>query len=94
MFKLFDISGYYRDQKHYNYHSDHGHNDYIDHGDHHYYKEKSDEVQTTASPITPDELRDRLERLFITNKDHGNDQRDDGKVINARNYQWTPISSG
>ncbi|KPJ20266.1 hypothetical protein RR48_04864 [Papilio machaon] len=54
------------------------------------YKEKSAE-QTTASPITPDELRDRLERLFTSKKeiDH---TREETKVRNARNYAWTPIN--
>ncbi|XP_013165457.1 PREDICTED: uncharacterized protein LOC106116242 [Papilio xuthus] len=54
------------------------------------YKEKSAE-QTTASPITPDELRDRLERLF-TSKKGIDDKREETKVRNARNYAWTPIN--
>ncbi|VVC90296.1 unnamed protein product [Leptidea sinapis] len=54
-----------------------------------YYKEKSAE-QTTGSPISPDELRDRLERLFVTKKD----ELDEGKIRNARNFAWTPINTG
>ncbi|XP_068625398.1 uncharacterized protein Osi10a [Battus philenor] len=62
------------------------------HHDEHYYKEKSTE-QTTASPITPTELRDRLERLFIAKKGV-EDLRDEGKVRNVRNFAWTPINTG
>ncbi|XP_059050597.1 uncharacterized protein LOC131845544 [Achroia grisella] len=58
-----------------------------------YYREKSAE-QTTATPITPDELRDRLERLFITKKDIIDETRDETKVRNARNFAWTPINTG
>lgn len=54
-----------------------------------YYREKSAET-TTASPITPDELRDRLERLFVTKKEVES-SRDDR---NARNFVWTPINAG
>ncbi|CAH2059504.1 unnamed protein product, partial [Iphiclides podalirius] len=64
------------------------------HYDDHYYKEKSAE-QTTASPITPDELRDRLERLFITKKGmEERDPRDETKIRNARNFAWTPLTTG
>ncbi|XP_030034238.2 uncharacterized protein LOC115450377 [Manduca sexta] len=56
-----------------------------------YYKEKSAE-STTGSPITPDELRDRLERLFVTKKDEP--IRDDGKIRTSRNFVWTPINTG
>ncbi|CAH2097083.1 unnamed protein product [Euphydryas editha] len=69
--------GYYRDHRH-PYHGDY------------FYKEKSVE-QSTASPITPDELRDRLERLFVTKKEI-NEQREDTKIRNARNFAWTPIN--
>ncbi|CAG4964218.1 unnamed protein product [Parnassius apollo] len=62
------------------------------HFDDHYYKEKSSEP-TTGSPITPDELRDRLERLFITKKTM-EDQIEETKVRNARNFAWTPINTG
>ncbi|XP_075986733.1 osiris 10a [Anticarsia gemmatalis] len=79
---------------------------YHDHHDHHgsgyyrrqpppeyYYKEKSAEP-STASPITPEELRDRLERLFVTKKDAITDPREEIGMRNARNFQWTPISTG
>ncbi|GBP17597.1 hypothetical protein EVAR_12304_1 [Eumeta japonica] len=56
------------------------------------YKEKSAE-QTTASPITPEELRNRLERLFITKKDT-DEPREETKIRNARNFAWTPINAG
>ncbi|XP_026492481.2 uncharacterized protein Osi10a [Vanessa tameamea] len=69
--------GYYRDNRH------------LHHGDY-FNKEKAAE-QSTASPITPDELRDRLERLFITKKDVG-DHREDTKIRNARNFAWIPIN--
>ncbi|XP_026754402.2 uncharacterized protein LOC113514512 [Galleria mellonella] len=58
-----------------------------------YYREKSAE-QSTATPITPDELRDRLERLFITKKDIIDEPRDENKERNARNFAWTPINAG
>ncbi|CAG4970433.1 unnamed protein product [Colias eurytheme] len=51
-----------------------------------FYKEKYDEP-TTGSPITPDELRDRLERLFVTKKDD-----DELKIRNGRKFSWTPIN--
>ncbi|CAK1541122.1 unnamed protein product [Leptosia nina] len=51
-----------------------------------FYKESDD--HTTGSPITPDELRDRLERLFVTKKD------DQDKVRNSRKFSWTPINGG
>ncbi|XP_048486660.1 uncharacterized protein LOC105391597 [Plutella xylostella] len=57
-----------------------------------YYREKSD--VTTGAPITPVELRDRLERLFITKKDIEDSSREQTKVRNARNFAWTPINSG
>ncbi|KAJ0170873.1 hypothetical protein K1T71_013645 [Dendrolimus kikuchii] len=67
---------YYRRQPH--------HHDY-------YYREKSTET-STASPITPDELRDRLERFFVTKKN--DEPSDDAKIRNARNFAWTPINTG
>ncbi|XP_034837102.1 uncharacterized protein Osi10a [Maniola hyperantus] len=79
--------GYYRDHK---YHHHHG--DYEDHSERYYYKEKSDVLDTTLSPITPGELRDRLAKLFITKNDNINSPREDG--TNARNYAWTPINGG
>ncbi|XP_038219393.1 uncharacterized protein LOC119837737 [Zerene cesonia] len=51
-----------------------------------FYKEKLDD-HTTGSPITPDELRDRLERLFVTKKDD-----DELKIRNGRKFSWTPIN--
>lgn len=75
--KLSTISGYYHRHPH--------HSEY-------YYREKSAE-QTTASPITPDELKDRLERLFITKKDDDT-EREVSKIRNARNFAWTPINVG
>lgn len=60
--------------------------------DSYYYREKSAE-QTTAAPITPDELRDRLERFFVTKKD-GDENREDAKIRNARTFAWTPINTG
>ncbi|KAI8423207.1 hypothetical protein MSG28_014245 [Choristoneura fumiferana] len=62
------------------------------HNSEYYYREKSAE-QTTASPITPDELKDRLERLFITKK-NDDPEREVSKVRNARNFAWTPINVG
>ncbi|XP_013185009.1 uncharacterized protein LOC106130659 [Amyelois transitella] len=59
-----------------------------------YYREKSNQAeQSTATPITPDELRDRLERLFVTKKEL-EEPREDIKVRNARNFAWTPINTG
>ncbi|XP_052744882.1 urease accessory protein UreE [Bicyclus anynana] len=82
------------DHSHDHGHSDHGEwSEHSDRGDYHYYKEKSDKTEPTLAPITPDELRDRLERLFVTKKDK-NDPREEPKMINARNYPWTPISGG
>ncbi|XP_050685279.1 uncharacterized protein LOC126979787 [Leptidea sinapis] len=72
------------------YHAHHSSGGYYRHPHHvEYYKEKSAE-QTTGSPISPDELRDRLERLFVTKKD----ELDEGKIRNARNFAWTPINTG
>ncbi|XP_022127802.2 uncharacterized protein LOC111002020 [Pieris rapae] len=51
-----------------------------------FYKEHDD--STTGSPITPDELRDRLERLFVTKKD------DQDKIRNGRKFSWTPMNGG
>lgn len=56
------------------------------------YHEKS--AETTATPITPDELRDRLERLFITKKDMQPDDTREEKIRNGRNFAWTPINVG
>ncbi|KAI5645727.1 hypothetical protein NE865_02394 [Phthorimaea operculella] len=62
-----------------------------------YFYKSADEV-STATPITPDELRDRLERLFVTKKDMINAEEDvkrqDAKIRNARNFVWTPINTG
>ncbi|XP_063629848.1 uncharacterized protein LOC134801246 [Cydia splendana] len=65
---------------------------YHRHPHHSEYYFKSAE-QSTASPITPDELKDRLERLFITKKDE-DPNREATKVRNARNFAWTPINVG
>ncbi|KAL4708577.1 hypothetical protein ACJJTC_014185 [Scirpophaga incertulas] len=79
------------------YHDHHGISGYYHRRPHHseyYYREKAAEItQTTATPITPDELRDRLERLFVTKKEIEN-PNDDGKIRNARNFAWTPINAG
>ncbi|KAJ2940528.1 hypothetical protein O0L34_g6464 [Tuta absoluta] len=64
------------------------------HGEYFY---KSAEEMSTATPITPDELRDRLERLFVTKKDINAEEdvkRQDTKIRNARNFVWTPINTG
>ncbi|KAJ8715396.1 hypothetical protein PYW07_009878 [Mythimna separata] len=57
-----------------------------------YYREKSAET-STASPITPDELRSRLERLFVTNKKDPVNDREEISGRN-RNFAWTPINTG
>ncbi|XP_045780277.1 uncharacterized protein LOC123877518 [Maniola jurtina] len=83
---------------HHNYHSSGAggyykhHHPTEDHSERYYYKEKSDVSDSTISPITPGELRDRLAKLFITKSDNINSPRED--VINARNYAWTPINGG
>ncbi|CAH0401543.1 unnamed protein product [Chilo suppressalis] len=84
------------DSPHHHDHHDHHSSGYYHRRPHHaeyYYREKSSEQQSTATPITPDELRDRLERLFVTKKEI-NDPVDDGKIRNARNFAWTPINTG
>ncbi|XP_041985532.1 uncharacterized protein LOC121737866 [Aricia agestis] len=57
---------------------------------HTYTQEYPEKLEPTVSPITPDELRDRLERLFVTKKE---DDREE-KIRNARNFAWTPINTG
>ncbi|KAL0860892.1 hypothetical protein ABMA27_009429 [Loxostege sticticalis] len=77
------------------YHDHHSGGYYSSRRPHHaeyYYREKSSE-QSTAAPITPDELRDRLERLFVTKKEI-EEPIDEGKIRNARNFAWTPINAG
>ncbi|XP_049880444.1 uncharacterized protein LOC126376939 [Pectinophora gossypiella] len=80
-------------------HYHHGHHGassgyYHRHPHHADYFYKSVET-STATPITPDELRDRLERLFITKKDINMDEpREETKIRNARNFAWTPITTG
>ncbi|XP_004926136.1 uncharacterized protein LOC101744363 [Bombyx mori] len=85
------VSSSYTSYDHPVYHHDHHSSGGYYTRPHHeyYYREKSAET-TTASPITPDELRDRLERLFVTKKEVES-SRDDR---NARNFVWTPINAG
>ncbi|CAG9794897.1 unnamed protein product [Diatraea saccharalis] len=80
----------YESPHHHDHHSSSGYYHRRPHHAEYYYREKSAEQQSTAAPITPDELRDRLERLFVTKKEIG-DPLDDGKIRNARNFAWRPI---
>ncbi|XP_063834619.1 uncharacterized protein LOC135083802 isoform X1 [Ostrinia nubilalis] len=92
----------YTSYDHHPYHDHHDHHSgglsgyYSSRRPHHseyYYREKSAAEQSTATPITPDELRDRLERLFVTKKEI-EEPIDEGKIRNARNFAWTPINAG
>jgi hypothetical protein len=63
------------------------------HSDYFYRDQSSENIQSTAAPITPDELRDRLERLFVTKKEIDS-PNESGKIRNARTFAWTPINVG
>ncbi|XP_026734600.1 uncharacterized protein LOC113498682 [Trichoplusia ni] len=91
-YSSYETPGHYHD--HHDHHSSGGYYRRQPHPDY-YYREKEPEP-STASPITPDELRDRLERLFVTKKENMNDarDRDDVSSRNVRNFAWTPINTG
>ncbi|XP_021189923.3 uncharacterized protein LOC110375942 [Helicoverpa armigera] len=91
------LSSYaYENPGHYHDHDHHTSSGYYRRQPHpdYYYREKSAEP-STASPITPEELRNKLERLFITKKDPIND-RDEREEVSGRNrnFAWTPIGTG
>ncbi|KAF9819272.1 hypothetical protein SFRURICE_000263 [Spodoptera frugiperda] len=88
------LSSYaYENPGHYHDHDHHTSSGYYRRQPHpdYYYREKSAEP-STASPITPEELRNRLERLFVTKKDPVN-EREEVSGRN-RNFAWTPINTG
>ncbi|XP_032523671.2 uncharacterized protein LOC116774991 [Danaus plexippus] len=81
------------DHHYHNYHGSEGYHDnrYPNSEDYYYKSNMKSIQQTTAAPITPEELKERFDRLFVTKKEI-NDSRDEKKIKSTRDFAWTPIN--